>query len=177
MADSTLRSGVDGNDANRDPISGAPGAHPVGVGVGAAAGGVAAGAAIGAVAGPVGAAIGAAIGAVAGGLAGKGVAESIDPTVESAYWKDNYASREYVDSGASYDDYGPAYSYGVDSFGRHAGRSFSDVEADLGRDWDRNRGGSSLSWDKARSATRDSWDRLSDRVERAIPGDSDRDGK
>ncbi|MGZ8901027.1 MAG: glycine zipper family protein, partial [Limisphaerales bacterium] len=41
-------------DANRDPITGAPGAHPVGTGVGATGGG-AAGAAIGAaVGGPVG---------------------------------------------------------------------------------------------------------------------------
>lgn len=67
---------------NRDPISGAPGAHPVGTGVGAAAGGVAAGAAIGSVAGPVGTAVGAAVGAIAGGLAGKQVAETIDPTVD-----------------------------------------------------------------------------------------------
>lgn len=67
---------------NRDPISGALGAHPVGTGVGAAAGGVAAGAAIGSVAGPVGTAVGAAAGAIAGGLAGKGVAETVDPTVD-----------------------------------------------------------------------------------------------
>lgn len=66
---------------NRDPISGALGAHPIGTGVGAAAGGVAAGAAIGSVAGPVGTAVGAAAGAIVGGLAGKGVAESVDPTV------------------------------------------------------------------------------------------------
>ena len=45
-------------DANRDPITKAPGAHPVGVGVGAAGGG-AAGAAIGSLAGPVGTAVGA----------------------------------------------------------------------------------------------------------------------
>jgi len=36
--------GEDRRDANRDPISGAPGAHPVGTGLGAAAGGAAAGA-------------------------------------------------------------------------------------------------------------------------------------
>jgi len=59
--------------AHRDPITGAPGSHPVGTGVGAAAGGVAAGAAVGAVAGPVGAVVGAAIGAVVGGLAGKAI--------------------------------------------------------------------------------------------------------
>jgi outer membrane lipoprotein SlyB len=68
---------------NRDPITGAPGAHPVGVGLGAAAGGIAAGAAVGTVAaGPVGTVVGAAVGAIAGGLGGKAVAEKLDPTVE-----------------------------------------------------------------------------------------------
>ena len=65
---------------HRDPITGTPGAHPVGTGLGAAAGGIAAGAAVGTVAGPVGTVVGAAAGAVAGGLAGKGVAETVDPT-------------------------------------------------------------------------------------------------
>ena len=80
-------------DANRDPITDAAGSHPVGTGVGALAGGAAAGAAAGTVAGPVGTVVGAAVGAVAGGLAGKGIAEQIDPTVEDAYWRDNYSSR------------------------------------------------------------------------------------
>jgi phage tail tape-measure protein len=73
---------------NADPITGAPGAHPVGVGLGAAAGGVAggiaAGAAVGTVAaGPVGTVVGAAVGAIAGGLGGKAVAEHFDPTTEA----------------------------------------------------------------------------------------------
>src|SRR5438270_508214 len=111
-------------DANRDPISGEPGAHPVGAGVGAAAGGAAAGAAGGAMAGPVGAVVGAVVGGVAGGLAGKGVAESIDPTVEDTYWRENYTSRPYYESGSSYDEYSPAYRYGWESRSRHAGRSW-----------------------------------------------------
>ncbi len=67
-------------DANRDPITGEPGSHPVGTGLGAAAGGAAAGAAVGTVAGPVGTGIGAAVGAVAGGLAGKAAGEHFNPT-------------------------------------------------------------------------------------------------
>jgi hypothetical protein len=162
---------------NRDPLSGAPGAHPVGTGVGAIAGAVATGAAAGTVAGPIGTVVGGVVGAIVGGLAGKGIAESIDPTAEDAYWRDNYATRDYVPSGSRYDDYGPAYAYGVDAFQRQPHRSFADVEGDLGRDWDRAKGTSSLTWDRAKAATKDSWHRLSDRVERAIPGDSDRDGK
>ncbi len=164
-------------DANRDPISGAPGAHPIGTGVGAILGGAAAGAATGTVAGPVGTVIGAAVGAVVGGLAGKGVAESIDPTREEAYWRENYASRPYVEAGSSYDDFGPAYAYGVNSYGTHAGRDFDDVESDLSGRWNAMRGKSTLGWEEAKHATRDAWNRLSDSVERAVPGDSDRDGK
>ena len=139
----------DKDSANRDPITGEPGAHPVGTGVGAAVGGAATGAAVGTVAG-----------AVVGGLAGKAAAEKIDPTVESAYWRDNYTSRPYVKAGESFNDYGPAYEYGVSSSASYDGRDFDDVEADLSRDWGNKRGASSLTWERARQATRDAWDRV-----------------
>ncbi len=164
-------------DANRDPLTGAPGAHPVGTGLGAAAGGVAAGAAVGTVAGPIGTLVGAAVGAVVGGLAGKGVAEMIDPTAEDAYWRENYATRPYVTPGSTYDDFGPAYRYGVDAYGRYDGRTFDDAEPELQADWGRVKGSSRLDWERAKSATRDSWQRVSDTIERAVPGDSDHDGK
>lgn len=145
-------------DANRDPISGAPGAHPVGTGVGAAGGG-AAGAAIGAVAGPVGAAVGLVAGAIAGGLAGKGVAEKMDPTVEDAYWKSNYSQRNYVDSNTPYTMYEPAYRTGYEGRGHYPGKSFEQAEASLQADYEKSRGNSTLSWEEAKHATRDAWDR------------------
>ncbi len=166
-----------GRDANRDPITGAPGAHPVGTGLGAALGGVAAGAATGAVAGPVGTLVGAAVGAVVGGLAGKGVAEAIDPTAEDTYWRESYKERQYVDNTATYDDYGPAYRYGVDAYQRWPDRKYDDLETDLSRDWDNVKGESKLSWERAKHATKDAWHRVKDTAERATPGDSDRDGK
>jgi hypothetical protein len=162
----------DKKDMNRDPITGEPGSHPVGTGVGSA-GGAAAGAAIGAMAGPIGAVVGGAIGAVAGGAAGHAAGEAVDPTAETAYWKANHSSRPYVDKGASWNDYEPAYRYGVQSRQTHAGRKFDDVENELSSGWQSAKGKSQLEWDRAKLAARDSWDR----VERAIPGDSDRDGK
>jgi len=162
--------------ANRDPITGTAGAHPVGTGLGAAAGGLAAGAAIGTVAGPVGTAAGAVVGAVAGGLAGKGIAEQMDPTVEEGYWRDNFESRSYVNKGDTFSDYGPAYRFGSDSYGRSEGRTFDQSESDLKRDWESNKGESKLGWDRARHASRDSWQRTSNAIERAIPGDSNRNG-
>jgi hypothetical protein len=160
-------------DANRDPITGAPGSHPVGTGIGAAAAGTA-GAFIGSMAGPVGTAIGAVVGAVAGGLAGKGVAEAIDPTAEDAYWREEYRNRPYYDATHDYDtDYGPAYTYGYTSYDKHRGRKYEEVESDLESGWDKAKGKSRLGWEKAKHATRDAWHR----VERAMPGDADRDGR
>ena len=121
--------------------------------------------------------MGAVAGAVVGALAGKGVAKAVDPEKEDLYWRDNYSSRPYIRSGSSYDDYAPAYRYGVDSYSRHPDRSFDEMEPELGRDWHSTRGSSKLEWEHAKHASRDAWHRLSDGVERAVPGDSDRDGK
>jgi hypothetical protein len=164
------------NRSAGDSVRDAVGSHPVGTGVGAV-GGMAAGAAIGSAAGPVGTIAGAAVGAVAGALAGGGIAAMVDPAAEDAYWRDNYNTRPYVQPDMSYDDYGPAYRYGVDSYTRNPQRDWDDVENDLGSNWDTTRGESRLAWDDARHATRDGWQRVKDTVERAIPGDSDHDGK
>lgn len=160
-------------DANRDPITGAPGSHPVGTGLGAAVGGMAAGAAAGTVAGPVGTAIGAVAGAIAGGLAGKAAGEAIDPTREDAYWRDNYERQSYFQKGMTYDDYSPAYRLGYEGRSRYSGRKFDDVDRDLAKDYESARGKSRLSWDQAKHATRSAWDR----IERAMPGDFDKDGR
>ena len=151
-------------DNNPDPITGAPGAHPVGTGLGAAAGGAAgivAGAAIGAVttgpAAPIGAVIGAVVGAVGGGFAGKGIAEKIDPTAEDAYWRENYKERGYVKAGSAYDQYQPAYQYGVEARMQHPGQSWNEVRDELQSGWNQRQGVSGLSWDQAKDACYDGW--------------------
>jgi hypothetical protein len=161
---------------NRDPITGAPGAHPVGTGIGAAVGGAATGAAVGTVAGPAGTLAGAAVGAILGGWVGKAVAEGVDPTAEDEYWRDNYLSRPYAVNGR-YEDYGPAYRYGVNVYRSFPDRSFDSMEPELSRHWPQSSEGSTLDWERAKHATRDAWDRVSSAVERAIPGDSDKDGR
>jgi uncharacterized protein (TIGR02284 family) len=143
---------------NLDPITPAPGAHPVGTGVGATGGGVA-GAAIGAVGGPIGAAVGLVAGAIVGGLAGKATAERINPTAEEAYWRESYTREPYYEAGRSFDDYGPAYAYGWGATATYPG-SFEEAEPALERDWSRQRGASSLDWHQARPATRAAWDRV-----------------
>lgn len=143
--------------------------HSVGEGAGAAGGAVAGMAAGAAVGGPAGAVVGAAIGAVAGGAAGHGIAVAVDPEEEDAYWRDNYRSRPYVRSGAPYSDYRDAYRYGWES--RRDNTSWDD--SNLERGWDTARRESSLTWAEAKDAVRDGWHR----VERAIPGDADGDGR
>ena len=161
-----------GGDANRDPITKTPGAHPIGVGAGGT-GGAAAGAAIGgAVGGPPGALIGGAIGAVAGGLAGKGAAEAVNPTVEDAYWRDNYKTTAYAKAD-KYERWRPAYEHGWSSYGRYRGKTFDQAEPELRRDWEKSQYAAELGWEKAKNASRDAWHH----VERAMPGDADNDGR
>ena len=125
-------------NANRDPLTNEPGAHPVGTGVGAALGGAAAGAATGAIGGPIGAVVGGIVGAVAGGLAGKAAAESVNPTMEDAYWRDAYAKQPYYETGRTYDEYRPAYEMGWSSVDSYTGR-FEDFEPQLRDRWSAER--------------------------------------
>lgn len=147
-------------DMNPDPITGAPGSHPVGVGAGGIAGGAAGGALAGTVFGPIGTLVGAAVGVVAGAVAGKGVAERIDPTGEMDYWREEHKNRDYIDSNRDFDkDYAAAYGYGLQAREKHAGRTWDETETDLQSNWNSARGDSSLEWTEARDAARDSWQR------------------
>lgn len=172
---STTRKDIDRTDGTSSPVATGVGAV-VGGATGGIAGGAAAGAALGGMTGPVGLAVGAVVGAVAGALAGKSIGDAVDPEAEDAYWRDNHSTRPYS-NGTNFDEYRPAYGYGVDAHTRFPNRTFDDLEPELRRDWSNKRGSSKLDWDSAKHATRDAWQRVSDAVERATPGDSDRDGK
>lgn len=160
-------------DLNRDPITGAPGSHPVGVGVGGT-GGAVAGAAVGSLLGPIGTLVGGAVGAIAGAAAGKGVAERLDPTGEAEYWRTEYANRPYTDASFDYDsDYAPAYRYGLTVREQYGSRVWDDtLEAQARLGWESAKDNSRLSWEQAREAVRDAFDR-SDRSYRTYE-DSDR---
>ena len=121
---------------NADPITNAPGSHPIETGIGAAAAGAVTGMAVGAVTGPVGAAIGAAVGAVAGGYAGKGVGEMIDPTTEDNWLRENFHSRPYVEKGDTFDKFTPAYRYGATAESKYGDAEFDSLDADLAREWE-----------------------------------------
>lgn len=92
-----------------------------------------------------------------------------------ATWRAQHASRDYFDKSMDYDrDYRPAYHYGT--YLRHSNpdRQWDDSsESEFSRGWDRSKGDSRLSWDRAKFAVRDAWHG----VERAVPGDLDKDGR
>jgi hypothetical protein len=140
------------HDSPHDPLTEGPGVHPIGAGVGAAGGGT----------------IGGAIGGVTGAFAGKGIAESINPTEEDAFWRERHPTRPYA-QGRPYEDLRPAYQYGWESRCRLGDCHWNDVETDLQRGWDQAKGDARLGWHEAKAAARDAWDRVDQRF-RSTPG-------
>lgn len=154
-------------DLNRDPISGAPGAHPLGTGAGAASGGLA-GAAVGTlVGGPVGALVGAVAGAVAGGLAGKEAGESVNPTAEETHWREYYTREPYYAKDKSYEYYAPAYRTGWEGRMLHQGRRFEDAEPELKVAYERLKTKEEPDWSEGRAAARAAWQRIDHTWERS----------
>jgi hypothetical protein len=96
----------------------------------------------------------------AGATSGTDLAVIVDPIREYRYWRDNYCKRPYVGQDASYEDYGPAYGFGIDAVTRYPGRTFEDIEAEMAHAWTTGGGASLLGWKNARHAARDAWNRL-----------------
>ena len=145
--------------------------HSLGEGTGAVAGAVT-GAAVGTAAGPVGTVVGAIAGGMLGAKAGGSVAEAVNPTEYNKYFESNYRNAPYYSAGRDWSDYEPAYKYGYDTYGQYRGQRFEDVEPQLARDWDSTNANSRLAWNEAKGAVKEGWHH----IERAMPGDADRDG-
>jgi len=147
-------------DVNRDPLSGAPGAQPLGAGIGATSGGLA-GAAVGmAMGGPVGSVIGLAVGAVAGGLAGTSAAEAINPTAEEIFWRETCIREPFFVAGRPYEYYASGFRAGWEGRVHHDGRSFDAAEADLAAEYNLNKTALDADWEDVKPAARAAWDRV-----------------
>src|SRR5947199_4224575 len=137
---------------NADPITGEPGAHPVGTGVGAA-GGAVAGATLGAaIGGPIGAAVGTVVGGIAAAYGAHGVAEAMNPTEAEKYWREQHEKQSFVKPDYTYEHYAPAYRTGYEGFHKYPGKLYEEIESDLALDYERNKAESALPWDHARHA-------------------------
>jgi len=146
-------------DRNADPITDAPGAHPIETGIGATLGGVAAGALAGAVGGPLGAVAGAiAGGAAVGGLAGHGVGELIDPTFENEWIEDYSRSQPHTPSEEEITTLRRAFRFGRAAQVRHPRETFHRAEPELRRSWEN---GETASWNSVHDAVRVGFERRS----------------
>lgn len=148
--------------------------HSIGSGTGAAAGAIT-GAAVGAAGGPIGSAVGAVAGGVIGAKAGDSIAEAVNPTEYREHFQREYKNSPHYSAERDWNDYEPAYQYGYQTYGEHRGQRFEDAEPELQRNWEQTRAqaNSRLEWNDARHAVRDGWHH----IERAMPGDADRDGR
>jgi len=99
----------------------------------------------------------------AGNLAGRSYDETFTPANEHDYWRANFVRSPYVTKGATYEDFGPAYQYGWESYRAYPNRSYDEVESSLESKWDNVRGKSKLTWERAKAAVRDGWDRVAHR--------------
>ena len=148
---------------HEDPLTGEPGAHPLGTGLGTVLGGAAVGAAAGVVGGPLGTVAGAVVGGITGGLLGKDVAERIDPTAESAYWAENFRSQPYYVAPLDYSAYEPAYRMGWSNYQENV--DWAEREPNLKKSWEEQRwenegGQPQLTWEQAKQAMADAYERV-----------------
>ena len=89
-------------------------------------------------------------------------------------FKNSYERSPNYKAGSSWDDYEPAYRYSHDRYHSDLrGKRFEDVENDLEHGWEKAKGKSRLAWADAKHAIKEGWNKL----ERALPGDADRDGR
>ncbi|WP_022971309.1 hypothetical protein [Xanthomonas maliensis] len=82
----------------------------------------------------------------------------------SNYWRERFTEEPYYADGERFEDYEAAYLAGHEARVRDFARAYDQVEAELHRDWDNQRGTSSLSWSKARHAVRRAWENAADMV-------------
>jgi hypothetical protein len=68
-----------------------------------------------------------------GGVGGA-LAEAIHPTFEDDYWRETYASRNYVREGEDYETFAPAFRYGWESYARYPRKRFEERAREAARD-------------------------------------------
>ena len=105
----------------------------------------------------------AALGTAGGYEAGSGSSAMGSYGDDDTYYR-NHFDTTYGASGASYDEYQPAYSYGSEAArsGRYTNGAWDDIESDLRTDWDSRyaTGGEPSTWEKMKAAVRHGWERM-----------------
>lgn len=80
---------------------------------------------------------------------------------ENTYWKEHYSSRPYYDKSRDYNNYEPAYRYGVDLYNQNPGVPYSSLNQEqLRNGWNNARDKSQMDWSDVQIATQDAYNRL-----------------
>ena len=141
--------------------------HVIGAGGAALAGGAAGAALGGLIAGPPGIAVGAAAGGVLGAVFGDRLSEAADARLDLGHFQQMYRTMPYYVDGMDWNDYAPAYRYGLDAYAQHHGHALQEVESQLQGGWEAAaRFGSRLHWDQARPAVAHAWQSLEEALRR-----------
>lgn len=131
--------------------------HVLGAGGTALVGGVAAGALGFLLGGPAAMVAGVVVGTTAGALLGHRFAESVDPRGNLGHFQQLYLNMPYYVDGMTWDDYAPAYRFGLDTYRTRGAEPFDLAAPALGTQWHIRRAGSRLDWDQAGEAVRHVW--------------------
>lgn len=142
----------------KDHVLGAGGSALAGGAVGAVVGGL--------VAGPAGIALGAVAGTAVGAVAGHKLFEAADTRGDLGHFEQIYQTMPYYISEMTWDDYAPAYRFGLDTHATHGGVPIEQGRTALESQWERAKGASRLLWSEAEPAVAHAWNEL-DRSSRA----------
>jgi len=145
-----------------NPLFRAMAAHPLGVVAGAVIGAAAGFLVVSLFAGATATLVGAVIGVLAGATIAAGIAERSDRShgVDDAsrhdagdrYFAERFEQADYRRHDATFEDYRPAYRYGLHARTRRGAVIWDDaLERELASEWHLHRGDSKLDWDQARA--------------------------
>ena len=131
--------------------------HVLGTGAAALTGGAAGGAIGMLVGGPPGRVVGAAAGGALGAIVGERATHAAAHDEELGRFEQVFHTMPYYVSGMTWDDYAPAYRYGISTYRQSGEHAFLTAEPELERGWDAARGASRLLWSEAREAIAHAW--------------------
>jgi hypothetical protein len=93
----------------------------------------------------------------------------VDPEQEAAYWREQHSKQPYAKN-YSYEQFEHAYRTGYNSFLKHRGRKFDEVEDSIASDYEEAKPGTALPWDTVRPAANSVWERMSGVISPREPG-------
>lgn len=138
--------------------------HILGTGSATLGGGVL-GAFVGAVIGGTpGLTLGAVAGGAAGAIIGHRLSEAADPRGDLGHFEQVYRTTPYYINGMTWDDYAPAYRYGLDTYATHGGQPLAVAAPILASEWPRAQGVSRLGWEQAQPAVEHAWRELDENL-------------